>query len=86
VDECKPLEHGDDYDDDEDDDEGGAVQVAPIKPTLKAPGTQRLKLEFDDLLSTSAFKFNLRRYTKVTMTMTTRSSAGAYTRSHFRST
>jgi hypothetical protein len=33
-----------------------------MKPTLKAPGTKRLKLKCDMLLSTSAFKFNLRRY------------------------
>ena len=39
-----------------------AVQVDPIKPTLKAPGSQRLKLKCDTLLSTSAFNFNLRRY------------------------
>jgi len=41
------------------------VQVEPIKPTLKAPGPQRLKLNCDVLLSTSAFKLNLRRYIKV---------------------
>ena len=41
---------------------GKAVQVVPIKPTLKAPGTKRLKLKCDRLLSTLAFKFNLRRY------------------------
>jgi len=29
---------------------------------LKAPGTKRLKLKCDILLSTCAFKFNLRRY------------------------
>ena len=40
------------------------MQVDPIKPTLKAPGTKRLKLKCDILLSTSAFKFNLRRYTE----------------------
>ena len=41
---------------------GGAVHVDPIKPTSKAPGTKRLELDYDELLSTSAFKFNLRRY------------------------
>jgi len=41
---------------------GEAVQVDPIKPTLKAPGTKRLKLEYYKLLSSFAFKFNLRRY------------------------
>jgi hypothetical protein len=38
------------------------VQVDPIKPTLKAPGTERLKLEYDEPASNLAFKFNLRRY------------------------
>jgi len=37
------------------------VQVDPIKPKLKPPGTKRLKLKCDMLLSTFAFKFNLRR-------------------------
>jgi hypothetical protein len=41
------------------------VQIAPIKPTLKAPGYERLKLEHDNLLSRFAFNFNLRRYTTV---------------------
>ena len=38
------------------------MQVDPIKPALKAPGTERLKLEYDELLSSSAFQLNLRRY------------------------
>jgi hypothetical protein len=42
---------------------GRAVQVHPIKPALTAPGTKLLRLEFDGLLSTFAFKFSLRRYT-----------------------
>jgi len=33
-----------------------------MKPTLKAPGTKRLKLRYDQLLSSVAFEFNLRRY------------------------
>ena len=41
---------------------GRAVQVDPIKPTLKPPGTERLKLKCDSQLSTFAFKFNSRRY------------------------
>jgi len=41
------------------------VQVVPIKPTLKAPGTKRLNLKYDELLSIFAFKFNLRRYNPV---------------------
>jgi len=40
-----------------------AVQVDPIKPKLQLPGTKYLTLDCDVLLSTSAFKFNLRRYT-----------------------
>ena len=60
MDECKPRGaggncfHGVDC--------GRAVQVDPMKPKLKPPGTKRLKLNCDVLLSTSAFKFNLRRY------------------------
>ena len=38
------------------------MQVDPITPTLKAPGTKRLKLKHDESLSNFAFKFNLRRY------------------------
>ena len=45
---------------------GRAVQVDPIKPTLKAPGTKRLKLKCDEPLSNFAFNFNLRRYNLVT--------------------
>ena len=41
---------------------GRAVQVDPIKPTLNAPGTKRLKLKYVELLSSFAFNFNLRRY------------------------
>jgi len=39
------------------------VQVDPIKPTLKAPGTKRLKPQHEKLLSKSAFNFYLCRYT-----------------------
>jgi hypothetical protein len=41
---------------------GRVVQLDPIKPTLKAAGSKRLKLKYDKLLSCFAFKFNLRRY------------------------
>jgi len=41
------------------------VQVDPIKPTLKASGTMRLKLKYVKLLSSFAFKSNLRRYSKM---------------------
>jgi hypothetical protein len=44
---------------------GKAVQVDPFKPTLKAPGTKRLTLKSDELLSNFAFKFSFRRYTQV---------------------
>jgi hypothetical protein len=38
------------------------VQVDPIKPTLKAPKTKRLKIKYDQLLSNFGIKFNLCRY------------------------
>jgi len=41
---------------------GMAVQVDPLIPMLKAPGTKRLKLNYDEPLSNFAFEFNLRRY------------------------
>ena len=41
-----------------------AVQVDPIKPKLKPPGTKRLKPKYDELHSSFAFKSNLRRYSK----------------------
>jgi hypothetical protein len=40
------------------------VQVDPIKPTLKAPGTKLLKLKYVGSLSNFAFNFNLCRCTK----------------------
>ena len=43
------------------------MQVDPIRPTLKAPGTKRFKLDCDELLSTFALKFNLRRYSQETI-------------------
>jgi hypothetical protein len=42
---------------------GQAVPVNPIKPTFKAPGTKRFKVEDDKLLSNFAFNFNMRRST-----------------------
>ena len=36
--------------------------VAPIKTQLKAPGSNRLNLKCDELLSSFGFNFNLRRY------------------------
>jgi len=41
------------------------VRVGPIKPVLKASGTKRLDLRYDDLRTSFAFNFNLRRYTKL---------------------
>ena len=45
--------------------QGRAVQVDPIKSTFKAPGSERLKLKYDEPVSNVAFRFSLRRYTKV---------------------
>jgi len=36
-----------------------------MKPTLKAPGTKRLKLKYDVPVSNFAFNFNLHRYISV---------------------
>jgi len=44
---------------------GMAVQVNPIKPTSKPPGTKRLKLKYDKVPSSFAYKFNSRHYTVV---------------------
>jgi len=44
---------------------GGAVQVEPIKPTLKAPGIKLSKPKYGKPLSFFGFKFNLRRYNRV---------------------
>jgi len=41
---------------------GSAVQVGPIKPTLKAPGVKLLKPTYGEALSILALNFNLRRY------------------------
>jgi len=38
------------------------VQVERLNLVLKAPGIKRLKLKYDELGSSFAFKFNLRRY------------------------
>jgi len=40
------------------------VQIDPMKPMLIAPGSNRLKPKYDELLSKFAFKFNLRFYAK----------------------
>jgi len=41
---------------------GRAVQVDPMKPTLKPPGTERLTPKCETPLSDFAFKFYLRHY------------------------
>ena len=38
---------------------GGAVQVDPMRPTLKPPGTKRLKLKYDEILLQFCFQFQL---------------------------
>ena len=43
------------------------MQIDPVKPKLKPPGTKRLKLKYDEPLSKFAFKFNLRRYIKASI-------------------
>jgi len=40
------------------------VQVGPMRPTLKAPGTKCLKLQYDVPLSNFAFEYDLRRYSE----------------------
>ena len=63
------------------------MQVDPIRPTLKAPGIKRLKLILHHPLSNFAFEFNLSRYNKASKEFAEfERKAGAYTRSHFRST
>jgi len=43
---------------------GRPVQVDPMKPVLAPPGTNRLTLECDTLLSSFAFNSNLRRFNR----------------------
>ena len=68
MDECKPLVSGGlarrPRAVGDGDARGNAVQVHPMRVTLKAHGTKRLKLNFDILLSNFVLKFNLRRYTE----------------------
>jgi len=70
VDECQPLVTGRDNPLDLLDRlrrqavQGKAVQVDPIKPVLKAPGSVLLKLRNYGVLSDFAFNFNLRHYIK----------------------
>jgi hypothetical protein len=39
-----------------------AVQLDSSKLMLKPPGTKRLKLKYDEMLSSLAFNLKLRRY------------------------
>jgi hypothetical protein len=80
---------------------GRAVQVDPIKPTLKSPGTERLKVKRVKPLSNFALNSNLHRYNQVFVDGALSGynnpcslllnegldlAAGTYTRSHFSST
>jgi len=47
---------------------GRAVKVDPIKPQIKAPGTERVQLQKSEPLSIVAFRFNMRRYTSESAT------------------
>jgi hypothetical protein len=45
--------------------QGRVMQVDPIKLMLKPPGAKHWRLQCDELLSSFAFKFNLRCYSKL---------------------
>jgi len=78
VDECEPLVTGAILADEMG--LGGAVQVDPMKTKLKALGTMRLTLKYDEPLSSFAFKFDLRRYSsgrRLRRSLTWRSAAPA---------
>ena len=47
------------------------MQVDPIKPKLKAPGTKSLKLKYDNPPSSFAFNCDLRRYNPAEITAKT---------------
>jgi hypothetical protein len=61
------------------------VQVDPIKPKLKPPGIERLKLSYDEPPSNFAYKFSFRHYNVPESGSITLDGfglgAGAYTRS-----
>ena len=54
---------------------GRAVQLDPIKSTLRAPVIKRLKLNYDEPLSNFAFNFNLRRYNLASCSLEERRAA-----------
>jgi hypothetical protein len=66
------------------------MQVDPVKPKLKPPGTKRLNLIYDEPLSHFAFKFHMRRHGKAATRERRHAArhleAGDYTHSHFRLT
>jgi hypothetical protein len=66
----------------------GRCRFGPMKPTLKALGTMRLKLKYVKLLSSFAFKCNLCRYMESDFKFSPVGGglAGAYTRQLFSST
>ena len=53
------------------------MQLDPMTPMLKPPGTKHLKLECKIRLSTFAFKFNLRRHTEARAAAAERRAAAA---------
>ena len=57
---------------------GRVVQLDPIKPKLKPPGTKLLKPEHETLVSKFAFKFNLCRYTLVSPLLTALHNVAPY--------
>ena len=52
------------------------MHVKWMNPTLKAHGTKRLKLKYDDPLSDFAFNFSLRRYNEAGTSEGTAAAAG----------
>jgi len=60
-------------------DQARPVQVDRMKPMLKPSATKRLKLKCDIMLSTSAFKFNLRRYNQAQQLATELRALGSIT-------
>ena len=43
------------------------MQLEPIKPVLKAPGSMLLKLRYDGPVSNFGLNFNLRGYSQVSL-------------------
>jgi hypothetical protein len=60
--------------------QGMAVQLDPMKPTLKAPGEKRLRMTYDKLLSKSAFKFKFNLNCAATSRVLPRGAAPATSR------